>query len=385
MSEHHLVPRAEIERRVSALQARLRAVDVRCAMVTSEPNVCYLSGLRTPSFHSNSRPVVLVVPAEGPTVVVCSRSQAPNVTASAWVGETRAFDGFETEAEPVLLDVLGALGGSGDGRVAAELGADLRLGLSGAAFLRLRSAIGELVDAAPALWSIRSLKSDWEISALREAGRVNGLAFDRLRDSYRPGMTERDLFAVWAASVMAAGADSPGYLAMHSGPGNYDRVSGLPGNRAPEPGDLVWLDGGPRWLGYWSDITRTYSVGAPRPEHAGLYAASRAATLAVGEAIRPGLTTTELFDVVSRAFRDAGLEIGSATRIGHGVGLQLTEPPSVLPSAPVTLEAGMVLAIEPGIARSDGYFNVEENFLVTPGGAELLSPPSDPEILTLGA
>lgn len=375
----HVVPRAEVERRVGELRARLAAAGVRIALVTSAPNVHYLTGLRTPSFHSNSRPIALVVEADGPSVVVCSGSQAPNVEATAWFDDVATFDGFEPDAVRVLRQLLGR------GHVATELGSDTRVGLSGASFLELHHAAGPFTDVGPHLWALRVLKSDWEVDRLREAGRVNGAAFDSLRRGFRSGMTERDLFALWAAAVMAAGADSPGYLAMHSGAGNYRRVSGLPGDRVLTDGDLVWLDGGPRYLEYWSDITRTYSVGTPRAEHAELYAASRAATYAVGEAIRPGTTTEDLFDVVARAFREAGLEVGSATRIGHGLGLQLTEPPSVLPTSPVVLEPGMVLAIEPGIARPGGYFNVEENFLVTDQGAELLSSPSAPEILTLGA
>lgn len=374
----HVVPKSEIERRVGELRARLAAAGVRTALIASEPNVHYLTGLRTPSFHSNSRPVALVVEVDGPSVVVCSRSQAPNVEATAWVDEVATFDGFESEALPVLRRLLGR------GGVATELGHDTRVGLNGESFLDLHGAVGPFADVSPHLWALRVLKSDWEVERLREAGRVNGAAFDILRRGFRPGMTERDLFALWAAAVMAAGADSPGYLAMHSGPGNYRRVSGLPGDRVLADGDLVWLDGGPRYLGYWSDITRTYAVGTPRSEHAELYGASRAATYAVGDAIGPGTTTSDLFDVVARAFREAGLEIGSATRIGHGLGLQLTEPPSVLPGSPVPLEPGMVLAIEPGIARPDGYFNVEENFLVTPTGGELLSPPAPSTIETLG-
>ncbi|MDQ6524498.1 Xaa-Pro peptidase family protein [Nocardioides sp. LHD-245] len=382
MTAAHEVPQGEVERRVGALRERLAAAGLERALLTSEPNVHYLSGIRTPSFHSNSRPLALVVPVDGPTVLVCSRSQAPNAEATAWVGDIAPFEGFEAEAVTVLTDLLQ---GAGVGPVAAELGDDTRPGVSGSSLMTLQRDVGPLADVAPCLWELRTVKSDWEIAALREAGRINGAAFDAARAAYRPGMTERDVYAVWGSAVMASGADSPGYLAMHSGPGNYRRVSGLAGDRVLTEGDLLWLDGGPRWRGYWSDVTRTFAVGEPQAGHQDLYAASRAATYAVMAASGPGLSTTDLFDVVARAFRDAGLEIGSATRIGHGLGLQLTEPPSLLPSVPVRLAPGMVLAVEPGIARPDGYFNVEENFLVTADGAELVSAPSAPTILTLGA
>jgi Xaa-Pro dipeptidase len=370
---------------VAQLQKELAAHDLDGAVFTDEPSVYYLTGLRSPSFLTHTRPVVVVVPASGPTTLVCSRSQAPNAEATAWVGDIRSFEGFEIDAEPHLADLLRGL--AKRGRIGAEMGTDLRLGLSAGAFDRLRSAISpsEVVDVASLIWKLRSRKSPWEVAALRRAGRINGAAFDTARDSYRHGMTERDFYAVWSAALMSMGADSPGYLAMHSGSGNYNRVSGLPTERVLRAGDLLWMDGGPRYLGYWSDITRTYAVGTVKDEHQRLYAASRDATRSVGQAMRPGVTTVELFDLVAETFREAGLQIGSATRIGHGIGIDLTEPPSVVPGDAVRLGEGMALAIEPGIARHDGYFNVEENFILTAAGSELLSTPVPPEIEILGA
>jgi Xaa-Pro aminopeptidase len=153
---------------------------------------------------------------------------------------------------------------------------------------------------------------------------------------------------------MAGGADRPGYLAIHSGPGSYRRVSGNATNRRFVPGDLVWMDGGPILDGYWSDITRMAAIGTRRPEDASRYAFAWNAVQELISDVAPGITAGDIARRGSAYFARHGHPMGGASRIGHGIGVELTEPPSIVDGDETELVEGMTLSVETGIAAWDG-------------------------------
>jgi Xaa-Pro dipeptidase len=238
----------------------------------------------------------------------------------------------------------------------------------------------QFVDASESLWATRAVKSATEILYLREVGRITGLAFDASIATARQGATELEAFREFAATCLKLGASRPGYFAMHSGRGQDTRSNRWPSERRLERGDLVWMDAGASYRGYWSDYTRMVSLGKPTQAQAGSYRFVYDVSRAILSLVRPGVTCEELMHECRRAFASTGRQIGNATRIGHGVGMDLTEPPSVVEGDTTRLEAGMVLAIEPGLRTDLGYFVVEENIVVTDTAFEYLSIPAPAQL-----
>ena len=375
-----LFPPDEFHDRIRRARHAMRLAGIDVLWLTSETNHVYFSGLHTPSFATRARPISVLVPIESEPVVVVSRNQEGQALAASWVPDIRIHQGLEDEALAVVADFLRERG-LASARLGCELGEEQRLGMTYLGFEKLRAKLpgARWLDAASVLWQLRAVKSAREVAYLRDIGTITGHAYGRMFEVARPGISERDLHREFVASLVAQGADGPRYAAIHSGPGNYRRIGG-PTDRRLAAGDLLWADTGASRNGYWADYTRTLSIGRPSDAHRRFYAIAYEATRAMLDTARPGVPIAELMRVCRRIFAREGLELGAATRVGHGIGADLAEPPSIVDTNETPLEVGMTLAIEPAVARDDGFLGVEENFVVTERGAELLSLASEPDL-----
>ena len=163
---------------------------------------------------------------------------------------------------------------------------------------------------------------------------------------------------------------------MTSGSGNYDLATKLPEARAIRRGDMVWIDAGCAVCGYWSDFSRAAVVGQPSAEQFRAQKIYQITWEAIRK-VRPGVCASQLAQACNPG--SLGWTLPSPPRypdwlgVGHGVGLDVTEPPHIAESDSTILQPGMVITLEPGVATEYGTFNVEENVLVTPEGCEVLS------------
>ena len=372
---------AEMNGRLAGVRSELEGRGVDAMLLTDEVNVTYFTGMATPSFTTRARPLLVVIPVTGSPVLICSRSQSANARAASAITDVRPFERFEDDAIDVAVDVVHDLGLSSMS-IGCELGPEQRLGLTYNGFdaLRARLPHARFVDASAAVWATRAIKSAAEISRMRRAGTLNSSAMDGCLEAARPGATELDVHHAWAVALAEGGADRAGYLAMHSGPGNYRRISSSATSRRLQLGDLVWMDGGPVVDGYWSDITRMVSVGPARPRDRDRYAFAWQVVQQLVDGVEPGQTAGDVARRSSSIFSSRGLPMGGASRIGHGIGAELTEPPSIVDGDETVLRPGMTLSIETGLAAWDGYFLMEENIVITEHGAERLSTPAAPEL-----
>ncbi len=375
---------AEILQRHAHLRAGMREHGLDALLLTAEPNVVYTTGLSVPSFVTPSRPLFVLLPAaeDVEPVLVCSRSQSANARSSSSIQQIAPFERFEPDAVEVVRDVAHQLGVA-RGRIGCEIGAEQRLGMTVLGFRRLCELLdgAEFTDGGPAIWRARQVKGPAEIARLRRAGALNAAAMDTAMATAAVGRTEREVRDVWATTLAGAGADRPGYLAVHSGPDNYRRISSNPTDRRLEEGDLLWMDGGPVVRGYWSDITRMVSIGPARPEDRERYAIAWQVVNELAQSVRPGITTGDLARQAARIFKGLGREMGGAARIGHGIGLELTEPPSLVDGDETKIVPNMTLAVETGIAAWDGYFLHEQNLVVTEDGSQPLAPSAPAQLL----
>jgi Xaa-Pro dipeptidase len=148
-------------------------------------------------------------------------------------------------------------------------------------------------------------------------------------------------------------------------------------------GDVLMLDTGLVRDGYFCDFDRNFSVGRPSKEVRDAHARLIEATAAGFEAARPGVRAADLFHAMD-AIATGGQGGSDAGRLGHGLGMQLTEPPSLIPLDDTELQPGMVLTLEPGLDLGAGRIMVhEENIVITETGARWLSDSVPPEITVI--
>jgi Xaa-Pro aminopeptidase len=151
------------------------------------------------------------------------------------------------------------------------------------------------------------------------------------------------------------------------------------------PGDVLMMDIGAVFDGYFSDFDRNFAFGHAGDAVRRAYDLVYQATEAGLRAARPGATAADLWSAMA-AVLDAGGASGNAVgRLGHGLGMQLTEWPSNMPGDATVMRPGMVMTLEPGISHGDGRIMVhEENIVIREGPPELLSRRAPAEIPVLG-
>jgi Xaa-Pro aminopeptidase len=211
------------------------------------------------------------------------------------------------------------------------------------------------------------------VDCLRRACRVTDAALARLFAELQPAMTEREIAARLGELLLSEGADRIDWIMMTSGSGQYHRTFGVPRDRRPAPGEMVWLDVSAVVNGYRADYDRAVVVGGPTDEQTALQNLVHAATMAGVDAVKPGVPVGAIVDAVSSSLVAAGLQPLDSGRIGHGLGLQSTEPPDISLTDPTILEPGMVITIEPAIVRDHGIYQIEQNIAVTDTGCEVLT------------
>ena len=231
----------------------------------------------------------------------------------------------------------------------------------------------DVVDVSLIVRDIRSIKSKAEIDKIRFACQVTAAGFEFLKHRLAIGMTEREACKAMHIEMLRLGADSCPYLISGSGAGGYDSIIMGPSDRVLTEGDLLIIDTGANYDGYFSDFDRNYAFGQIDEETQLAYDAVYQATEAGLKMAEPGRTTGDIWQAMWSVLEKNGALGNDVGRMGHGLGMQLTEWPSHVPGGDVILKPGMVLTLEPGMAFAQGKMMVhEENIIITERGCELL-------------
>jgi len=372
----HGFPAAEFETRLSRFQAIMREHRLDGVFVTTPQNFRYFTGFASQFWESPTRPWFAVIPAEGAPVAVIP-AIGVDVMATTWVKDIRSWPAPVPEGDGVslLAEALRALPRR-FGRIGAEIGREMSLRMPVSDYLKLPALLPgvELVDGSPAIWDARMIKTEAEVERIRAACQIACDSYDAVPRIVKRGMTEREAVQAIRAEATRRGIDAIPFMPGVSGPGGVSQIVAGPGDRLLMTGDILFVDTGMTYDGYFCDFDRNFAIGAPDAACAKAHEAVWQATEAGIAAVRPGVTTEDLWRVMSRALEAAGALGNNAGRLGHGLGLQLTEPPSHREGDHTIIREGMVLTIEPGMEYAAGKTIVhEENIVVRSGGAELLT------------
>lgn len=387
MTEGRGFPEAEYRARTRAVQAAMARAGLDALLLTTEADLRYFSGYLTRFWESATRPWFLIVPAQGDPVAVIPSIGAA-LMATTWIRDIRCWRSPDYVDDGVGL-LAGALADLTPARAAIGVpsGGETHLRMPLADWQRLKSRLPEhnFCDDAGLLRALRMVKSPAETAKIAAACAVAGRAFARVPEIARPGVPLSTVFRRFQILCLEEGADWVPYLAGGAGPGGYADVISPASDRPLERGDVLMLDTGLVVDGYFCDFDRNYSLGPAAPEIRDAHARLIEATHAAFARARPGATAAELFHAMDRIVT-GGAGGSDAGRLGHGLGMQLTEPPSLIPADATELVPGMVLTLEPGIDLGPGRLMVhEEDIVVTASGAEWLSPAAGPALAEIDA
>ena len=232
----------------------------------------------------------------------------------------------------------------------------------------------ELFPQSQLIERLRMVKDEGEIARIRAAVTANSAALEAALATFRPGMTESELAAEIDYHNRKLGAEAPAFDTIVAAGKRAALPHAHPGPNPIGPGILL-IDMGAFREGYASDMTRMAHVGRPTPKYKRAYRAVLEAQLAAIDAVRPGVTAASVDTAARRTLRKHGLEKEFIHSTGHGLGLEIHEPPRLGRRDKTRLEPGMAITIEPGVyIEGWGGIRIEDTILVTVAGCEVLTP-----------
>lgn len=370
------IPSSEILGRIKECQRRLSERSMQGMLVSAESNINYYSGYRTHApWTTFTRPMFLFIPVSGKPLLYTQTFVTPEAEVCSVGCDNFNFDSLLGPTAQELAQLMIRLG-MDKGRVGFELGFEQRINYQVDTFLALCAALPDMeaVDASGIIWGQRIIKSPLEIECHRRACKATGYAHDKVFANIEKGMSEHEIAAMARICMLEGGAENPGFVIITSGKGNYGRISSISTERRLEKGDMLWLDLGAVYNGYWSDFCRAGIVGDVSKEQDKLQDDIYEVTQDAASIMKPGVPIAEVAGECGRALERRGyLATYDCGRMGHGMGLMSTEPPSVTIREPGELKEGMIINLEPGLVFDHGVYCIEENYVITANGCERLS------------
>jgi Xaa-Pro aminopeptidase len=349
---------------MGALRRRLKRAGLSGLLVTHLPDVRYICGFTGSSaalavtrrsarlFTDGRYRAQAAEEVQAAEVEIVPR--APSASAVEWLAAQPALDfaGFDP-AQTTVAELA---------RLKAALPARLR-----------RSFLVAL--AGPLVEPLRLVKDEDELAILRQAALMGCRLFDHILTFLRPGLHEVEVAAELEYRARLLGAEAMSFETIVAS----GIRSAMPHGRATEAAlprrGFLTMDFGIIHKGYCSDMTRTVHFGNPKPAERRAYENVLQAQLSAVAAVSAGVQCAEVDEAARAVLRQAGLADAFSHSTGHGVGLEIHEPPRIGAGQTNRLQAGMVVTIEPGIYLEGKYgIRIEDMVAVTRTGAEILTP-----------
>ncbi|MBZ9942410.1 M24 family metallopeptidase [Mesorhizobium sp. BR1-1-13] len=367
------VPVTELARRLAAVRREMAHDDIDVLVLTDQKNVEYFTDYRTLCWGYHSRPLFLVIDQDE-ILVIANKIESRNLEARQRPFSIVYYSGYLAEGARTIVDEVRARDPACMRRAAIDYGQDMAGRGSLEVVDGLRAQGDSLESATDLLWRTRMIKSAFEAGLKRVSFEIVNAAFDGAVSQARLGITEIELCREIQARIIMNGAERADPIAMTfcRGEFNYGRPPGL---EALKAGQYVWTDFRSTYGGYPADRNRIARGGPPEGWEIDAYESTRALTCALANGVRPGMTCGDVFRAFEQLWSDAGLPpaYGLVSRIGHGGGLDVTEPPSLSKGSPEIIRSGMILHLEPKLEIDGAVFQFEEVIFVRDEGIEFLS------------
>jgi len=341
------------------------------------PNMVYLTGIHT---HISERPIILFLPVDDDPAIIIPTLEAMKARDAGLLKE-RIFDWSDEQGYTDAFQ-----------RACAQLElSDYLLGVE-ALHMRLleveliqRYAPGvSLAHVEPVMTALRITKDKTELAAMQNAAQVAENAIESLLLRIVAGMTEQEIAVMLLEELVKAGSEGVPFGPIVSSGPNAGSPHAVPTDRPIQEGEMLVIDWGAVVDGYPSDITRTFAVGEVEPEFVRIYNSVKDANAAAKAIARPGATGSEVDRAARKTIEDSDFGSFFIHRTGHGLGLEIHEPPYIVEGNDEPLVVGTVFTIEPGIYLPDRIgVRIEDDVVITEDGSRsLTSYPRD--LITIG-
>ena len=350
----------EIGQRRRDIAARLPQLKADAFLVSAPANVRYLSD------YTGSNGLVLLLPSEthfftDPRYEISARQ---NIAGHVHIVKGPLIAGVVQVIKRKRLKKIGFESGWTQFDAYQRLKEGLPLGVS-------------LVPVGRIIEERRMLKSPAEIDTIRRSVNLNSEAFARVLKRIRPGVRELDVAAEIEFQMKMLGAEKPSFDTIIAAGPHSALPHSHPTGHQIGANELLLIDMGASLEGYASDMTRVIHLGPPPKRIREMYRAVLEAQLAGIEAVRQGTNAGKVDAATRNVLKKHKLDKAFVHSTGHGLGLEIHEPPRLGKKDKTRLQAGMAITIEPG-AYIEGLagIRIEDTVLVTKNGCEVLTPTS---------
>ncbi|MDC1447973.1 Xaa-Pro peptidase family protein [Candidatus Thioglobus sp.] len=367
---------SEYENRLNKIQKLMFESKMDVILLTTQVDIEYYTGFKTQFFQSPTRPWYVLIPASGkpqaiiPTIGESGMRETWVDDIKTWTSPNPKDDGISILLFSInsLTKTHKCLG------VPKTLESTLRMPLGDYEYL-INALNGiEIKDANKILRKVRFVKSAAEIAKIKHICQLTSQGFIDLEGFLKAGESERENCKRFKQHLLSLGADDTPYIVSGSGQEGYGSIIMGPTEKIIEEGDLFIIDTGSVFDSYFCDFDRNYAFGHIGDEAKKAYRVAYDATEAGFNAAQVGNTTSDIFNAMNDILQKGGALGNTVGRLGHGLGMQLTEWPSNTSTDNTVLEPGVVLTLEPGMAFLPGKEMVhEENIVITENGPEWLS------------
>ena len=374
-------PKEEYLKRLDNIHKKLENENIDAIVITSPANFRYFSGLDSNFWESPTRPWFLIISKNG-KIKALVPSIGLSAIESTFIKDIEVWQSPnpKDEGTSLLKKIIKTF--PKNSNIGFELGMETYLRMSIKEFLKIKKDLQEynFIDSTNIVWSLRKIKSDLEIKNIEKICSITSKVFDNLINKISLGMSEREIATIFKKDLINNGVDYIMYLSCASGINGYNQIICNPSEKKIGDGDILIIDTGSTLNGYYCDFDRNFGFGNINQKSLDAYNKLWDATEKTLEIIKPGISCKEVYESLSKNLFSKNVK-SNVGRMGHGFGLQLTEPPSIMIDDNTILEKNMILALEPSIEIENDLMLVhEENILITQNGNRLLSSRTPKEL-----
>ena len=374
-------PKEEYLKRLDNIHKKLENENIDAIVITSPANFRYFSGLDSNFWESPTRPWFLIISKNG-KIKALVPSIGLSAIESTFIKDIEVWQSPnpKDEGTSLLKKIIKTF--PKNSNIGFELGMETYLRMSIEEFLKIKKDLQEynFIDSTNIVWSLRKIKSDLEIKNIEKICSITSKVFNNLINKISLGMSEREIATIFKKDLINNGVDYIMYLSCASGINGYNQIICNPSEKKIGDGDILIIDTGSTLNGYYCDFDRNFGFGNINQKSLDAYNKLWNATEKTLEIIKPGISCKEVYESLSKNLFSSNVK-SSVGRMGHGFGLQLTEPPSIMIDDNTILEKNMILALEPSIEIENDLMLVhEENILITQNGNRLLTSRTPKEL-----
>jgi len=348
------LPREIYLRRLERMRSRLSSLPADALLATPSSNLYYLTGI---DFQRSERLTALLLFRDADAVVLCPSFEEGRLRGMSAVSNVVTWAETEDAFEKAARLLPGASG---------VLAVEPSTAYDDVERLVQKREGWKPVSAGTAFGAMRMVKTPEEIAAMRRAVAVAVERFRKTFASLAPGAVESKVSALFGGENMVQFGPSSAF------------PHGASSTRALAPNEAVLIDAWDRPEGYYYDITRSTFFGKPTDEYRKVWSIVLEAQTAAIDRAAPGVSCDEVDAAARRVIEKAGYGEYFTHRLGHGLGIDVHEPPYMVGHDRTELAPGMTFTSEPGIYLPGRFgVRIEDDILVTEQGAESLSPRVD--------